>query len=113
MNDVISTKTLWVASTESAVVGWVGVEGPRVVGLYVEPSYVRRGIGSRLLAFAEDQLLRRGVRVVELEASWNAEDFYVRRGYEPTSDRPADSARPMQKVLAVQQNTPRSFMGFL
>ena len=99
MNDVISTKELWVASIDNFVTGWVGVQAQRVIGLYVDPAYARRGIGSRLLAFAEDQLLRRGARIVELETSWNAEGFYRRRGYQPTAERPADEARPMEKLL--------------
>jgi GNAT superfamily N-acetyltransferase len=99
MHDVISTKTLWVGYTGNVVTGWVGVEGQRVIGLYVDPMYARRGIGSLLLAFAEDQLLRRGAQIVELETSQNAEGFYLRRGYQPTAERPADEARPMQKSL--------------
>src|SRR5689334_4778555 len=97
MDDVISTKTLWVAFADSTVTGWVGIEDHRIIGLYVDPTYACRGIGSRLLGFAEDQLLLRGVRTIELEASWNAEAFYLRRGYQPTVERPADGARPMRK----------------
>jgi GNAT superfamily N-acetyltransferase len=99
MNDVISTKTLWVAFTGSTVTGWVAVEERGIIGLYVDPVCACRGIGSRLLAFAEDQLLLRGVRIVELEASRNAEEFYLRRGYQPTAERSVDGARPMQKLL--------------
>jgi GNAT superfamily N-acetyltransferase len=99
MEGVISTNALWVASTDDRLAGWVGLDGQRVIGLYVDPSRTRRGIGSRLLAFVEGHLVSSGARIIELEASWNAEAFYLRRGYQPLSERPHDGPRPMQKVL--------------
>ena len=67
--------------------------------LYVDPVYARRGVGTSLLRFVEDILRRRGVSVIRADASWNAEDFYIRRGYEPLGPRPPDDARPMRKRL--------------
>jgi len=42
-------------------------------------------------------MLNKGVQVVHLEASWNAEEFYLKRGYEPTGPRPANDVRPFVK----------------
>ena len=99
MKEVISTNVCWVAATEDEVAGWVAVEGQRVIGLFVDPSYARRGIGSRLLVFAERHLSSAGIPSIELEASWNSEEFYLRRGYQPLADRPVAGPRPMRKVL--------------
>ena len=71
-----------------------------MIGLYVDPSSAARGVGSSLLAFAERYLSSRGVPVIELEASWNAEEFYLHRGYVPLAERPPDGPRPMRKILA-------------
>ena len=102
MEGVISTNALWVALVDDRIAGWVGLDGQRVIGLYVDPARIGRGVGSQLLAFVEHHLVSTGARVIELEASWNAEAFYVRRGYQPLAERPPDGPRPMQKVLGSQ-----------
>jgi GNAT superfamily N-acetyltransferase len=99
MEGVISTNALWVAASDDRLAGWVGLDGQRVIGLYVDPSRTCRGIGSQLLAFVERHLVSSGTRVIELEASWNAEAFYLHRGYRALAERPPDGPRPMQKVL--------------
>jgi GNAT superfamily N-acetyltransferase len=90
---------VWVADVDEVVVGWVALVGNRVVGLYVDPPHACRGFGSRLLAHAERALEAEGAPTVTLEASRNAEEFYLRRGYEASADRAADGARPMRKTL--------------
>jgi len=40
-----------------------------------------------------------GFLTLRAEAGWNAEDFYLQRGYEPTGPRPADGPRPIVKRL--------------
>ena len=99
MERVIATHALWVASGEARITGWIGIEGRRVIGLYVDPSCASRGVGSRLLAFAEGYLSSLGASAIELEASWNAEEFYLHRGYVPLAERPPDGPRPMRKAL--------------
>ena len=99
MTALISTHPLWIADLDGAIVGWIVLDENRVIGLYVDPLYSRRGFGSHLLAMAERELWAGGARTVTLESSWNAEEFYLHRGYEPLADRPADGARPMQKTL--------------
>lgn len=99
MTGLIATHPLWVAHLKEVIVGWVALEENRVIGLYVDPSHSCRGFGSQLLAAAERQVWLGGVRTVTLEASWNAEQFYLGRGYVPMAGRPADGARPMQKTL--------------
>ena len=42
-----------------------------------------------------------------VQASSNAEEFYLRRGYQPLSDRPVEEGRPMIKKLT-RGSEPRS-----
>lgn len=64
--------------------------------IFVRPEYRDRGIGSALLARAEDELADRGVDVVVLEAMADNEDarrFYRRHGYDVSRvamERPID-----------------------
>jgi putative acetyltransferase len=90
----------WVAEAPSQIVGWVAVRGGDYLdALYVDPRFARRGVGSRLLRLVEDVLSSRGISAIRADASWNAEDFYLRCGYEPLGPRPPDDARPMRKHL--------------
>jgi putative acetyltransferase len=73
-----------VAEDVSGVCGF-GAIVPRLSELravYVRPSVGRRGIGSGILASLEQLALDRGVSELQLDASINAETFYVRAGYE-------------------------------
>jgi GNAT superfamily N-acetyltransferase len=88
-----------VAEKAGQPVGWVEVERNRIEGMYVRPNHVRRGIGSALLAHAEERIRSAGYSTAELDASWNAEQFYINRGYEPLSER-LPAGRPMVKHLA-------------
>ena len=57
-----------------------------VQNLYVDPDHRRQGIGTRLLAAAEDRLADSGVDRVALNVMAPNEDarrFYRRHGYEP------------------------------
>lgn len=57
-----------------------------VENLYVEPDYRGRGIGSRLLAAAEQGLADRGVDAIALDvmaANGRAREFYRDHGFEP------------------------------
>ena len=99
MTTLISEKPIWVAQLNEVIVGWIALEGNRVIGLYVDPSHICRGFGSRLLGTAEGELGASGAGEVILESSWNAEAFYLQRGYEPLAERPAGGARPMRKAL--------------
>ena len=59
-------------------------------GLYTDPAFVEQGIGTELLGLRE-----RGVHAIRAEASWNAEKFCFRRGYEP----PAHAHRMAQRLI--------------
>ena len=57
--------------------GWMSVDI-----LWVAESHRKMGIGSRLLAEAEQEAARRGCHHVHLDTmSWQAPDFYKKHGY--------------------------------
>jgi putative acetyltransferase len=95
----IEQHVVWVAERDGVVVGWVEVDQDRIEGLYVRSDLACRGIGSTLLARAEGLIEASGHSQAVLKASSNAEEFYLRRGYEPQSERPVDAGRPMVKLL--------------
>jgi putative acetyltransferase len=99
MTDRLASARFWLAEIHSGIVGWVGVRDDQICGIYVHPDYANRGVGSGLLRLAEVMMLAAGVTSARLDASWNAEDFYLRRGYRPTGPRPTDDTRVFVKSL--------------
>ena len=90
---------IWVVEVGSAVVGWGAIRGDKLEGLYTDPVFAGRGIGTGLLRLLEGLMRERGIPSVRAEASSNAEEFYLRRGYEPTGARTPDGAQPISKQL--------------
>ena len=90
---------IWVAEINGQVVGWGAIRGDRLEGLYTDPDFAGRGIGTELLSKLEILMQTRGIRAIRAEASLNAEGFYLRRGYEPLGP-PLGAARPIIKRLA-------------
>jgi len=89
---------VWVA-VEEIPIGWVEIESDRVAGLYVAPLFSSKGVGSRLLLLAEEAIAKAGYASARLEASRNALDFYLRRGYVRAGDILADGSFPLTKDL--------------
>ena len=90
---------VWVAEVNRSVLGWGAIGGDRLEGLYTDPKFAGRGIGTSLLGVLETVMKRRGITLLRAEASRNAETFYLRRGYERTEGHTAKAAHPIQKRL--------------
>jgi GNAT superfamily N-acetyltransferase len=103
MVQVIRERDVWVLEIASAIAGWISTRANKIDGLYTSPPHAGQGIGSRLLVFVERELQRRGHSEVVLDASVNAEGFYVGHGYAPCGPRLTDAesygAQPMRKQL--------------
>jgi putative acetyltransferase len=90
---------IWVAEVRGAVVGWGAIRGDRLEGLYTDPEFTGRGVGTELLNLLEGLMRGRGIAAIMAEASANAEEFYRRRGYEPVGPRTSEGAQQMRKRL--------------
>ncbi len=95
----IEQNEVWVAERGNAAAGWVEIDRDRVEGIYVHPDLASGGIGSALLLHAEGLIRAAGHCAVALDASSNAEQFYLRRGYEAQSGGDTSAGRPMLKQL--------------
>ncbi|SEP45028.1 putative acetyltransferase [Rhodospirillales bacterium URHD0017] len=73
-------ETILVAEREDAVVGFASIKETMLFGLYVDPAK-GRGAGHLLLQAAEDEVRRRGVSVLSLQATLNAVPFYRQHGF--------------------------------
>jgi putative acetyltransferase len=91
---------IWVAELSDKVVGWGAIRGDQLEGLYTDPEFFGRGIGTELLSLLEALMRGRGIPAVFAETSSNAEEFYLRRGYEQIGFRTPEGAQPIRKRLA-------------
>jgi putative acetyltransferase len=90
---------IWVVEASGTVAGWGAIHADRLEGLYIDPKFAGRGIGTALLLWLEVLMRQRHVAAVRAEASQNAEAFYLRRGYEPAGMRTPKGAQPIIKRL--------------
>jgi putative acetyltransferase len=99
MDRKIDELEIWVAELNGHVVSWGAIRGDRLEGLYTDPEFAGRGIGTELLNKLEGLLRGRDIRTISTEASSNAEGFYLRRGYEPLGPRLPGEAQSLTKRL--------------
>jgi putative acetyltransferase len=99
MEQKIRALEIWIAEIDGRAAGWGAIRGGRLEGLYTDPDFAHRGIGTQLLGKLEALMRARGVCRIDAEASASAEGFYLRRGYVPAGE-PRGEARPITKRLA-------------
>jgi putative acetyltransferase len=90
---------IWVAQLDGVAAGWGAIRGDYLEGLYTAPQFAGRGVGSAMLTRREGLMTARGVAAVYAEASSNAKEFYLRRGYRMSGPQTADGAWPITKDL--------------
>ena len=90
---------IWVAELDGAVAGWGAIRGDCLEGLYIAPEFASRGVGEELLGMLEVLMRQAGVPKVCAEASTNAVNFYLRRGYCATGPRTLGGGWPIEKQL--------------
>lgn len=90
---------VWLAELDGIVVGWGAIRGGYLEGLYTAPEFAGQGVGAGLLEMVERLMRGRGVQAVQAEASSNAREFYLRRGYRVTGPPTAKGAWPIEKEL--------------
>jgi putative acetyltransferase len=67
--------------------------------LYAAPEFAGQGIGAGLLDMVEGLMRDRGIQAVQAEASSNAREFYLRRGYRANGPQTPNGAWPIAKEL--------------
>ena len=90
---------IWVAELDGVVAGWGAIRADRLEGLYTAPEFAGQGVGAGLLDGLEGLLCDREFPSVHAEASSNARDFYLRRGYRAAGPQTQDGAWPIMKEL--------------
>jgi putative acetyltransferase len=90
---------IWIADSEGITVGWIAIRVDYIDGLYVDPLFARQGIGSQLLQLSETLMREQGIQTVRLDSSINAEEFYLRRGYQRAGVPAERDAIPLRKRL--------------
>jgi putative acetyltransferase len=90
---------IWVAELDGVPAGWGAIRGDTLEGLYIAPEFAGRGIASGMLTRLEGLMIGRGVAAVRAEASSNAMDFYLRRGYRISGPQTVERAWPITKDL--------------
>jgi predicted N-acetyltransferase YhbS len=100
----ITDNEVWVAALSTQPIGWLHRAGNSSAGLYVAPVAARRGVGAALVALAECRIARVGHKIVMLESSLNAFEFYFRLGYVAAGTPVSNGAVPMSKQVAGQPN---------
>lgn len=77
---VLATQDVRVATVDDQLVGYIAVEGSTIEGLYVDPGFQGRGIGSALLRHVMD----RSSGILDLwtfQRNTGARRFYEARGF--------------------------------
>ena len=78
---VVQELELWLAeSVDREVVGMLVLDGPWVDQLYLDPDWIGRGIGTRLIEFAKNQRPA-GLRLWTFASNRRAQRFYERNGF--------------------------------
>jgi putative acetyltransferase len=90
---------VWVAELDGVMAGWGAIRGDTLEGLYTNPEFAGRSVGSDMLTRLEGLMIVRGVAAVHAQASSNARAFYLRRGYRMSGPQTADGAWPITKRL--------------
>jgi GNAT superfamily N-acetyltransferase len=95
----VAAGQLLIAMIEEYAAGWGSASGDHITGLYVRPSLALRGVGRRIMASLESQIISDGHISARVESSPNALNFYQKLGYTPVGPPQADRAIPMHKTL--------------
>ena len=79
------SETIFVAEYENKIVGFtyfISLWDFSLGGMFVHPSFMRRGIGTKLLNTIEQIAIEKKFRVIKVTSSLPSVDFYKANGYE-------------------------------
>jgi GNAT superfamily N-acetyltransferase len=90
---------IWVAELDRGIAGWGAIGGDYLEGLYTAPEFAGRGVASGMLDRLEGLMRNRGIPTVRADASSNARDFYLRRGFRLIGPQGPARTWPIEKHL--------------
>jgi ribosomal protein S18 acetylase RimI-like enzyme len=70
-----------VAVVDDRIVAFCDHGPDEVIGLYIDPAFQGRGIGSALLGQAEGRMRNTGTTLVKVHSALSSQAFYERHGY--------------------------------
>ncbi|MFB2920598.1 GNAT family N-acetyltransferase [Aerosakkonema funiforme] len=81
-------EVIFVAETESQIVGFSALSliDQNINAIFVNPAFVRQGIGTKLLATLEEEAIKRRIRCLWVSAALNAVQFYRSQGYQSVKE---------------------------
>ena len=88
---------LFIYEIEGQVAGFMGVSGNTLDMLFIDPSYRRKGIGSKLFQYAQSEFQISKVDVNE--QNQQAVDFYLKTGFIQTGRRATDDFGKAYPIL--------------
>ena len=78
----LASELTLVATLQNSPVGFAALKGPdHIAMLYVHPSAAGQGVGSMLCEALEKLAGARGAKSLTVDASDNAQEFFLKRGY--------------------------------
>lgn len=73
-----------VVEADAAVIAFCDHIADEVVGLYIDPDWQGRGIGSALMRQAEGRMIALGTMTAKVHAALSSQTFYEKHGYRVT-----------------------------
>jgi GNAT superfamily N-acetyltransferase len=81
VTEKLANRIAYVAIVDGAVVGTASLDDRVIRSVYVDPTYQRKGIGTRLMDVLEDLAREQGVSTLSVPSSITAERFYRKLGF--------------------------------
>ena len=96
------TKINYVATNKEKIIGIIRGGNNKIINLYVDGKYHRKGIARRLVDKFEKECAKLGFREIKIKASIYAIPFYQKMGYKKTTgirNFHGVMIQPMRKIL--------------
>ena len=73
-------------SSEGSILGFgafiqTNLNTGEIAGIYIDPKYLGKGIGTQIIKKIEDKALQKGILQLNVNSSLNSINFYHRKGY--------------------------------
>ncbi len=96
------SEIFYIATYKDKVIGVIRGNKNRVVNLFVNGRYHKKGVGKRLLLKFENECKKNGSKKINIRASLYAIEFYKKQGYKKTTgvrNMRGINIQPMIKIL--------------